>query len=59
MFSIKILQTSSEQEQSGSFKILMIVRFCFVSALLPIGTIATFSKISMQSDTMVEELLPL
>ena len=52
MFLIQILQTSSEQEQSDSFKTLMVVWFCFVSPLLPIGTIAIFSKISMQSETM-------
>lgn len=59
MFLINILQTSSDQEQSGSFEILMIVGFCFVSPLLPFSTITVFSKISMQSDTMVEKLLPL
>lgn len=59
MFFVKILQTSSEQEESGSFKLLMTVGFCSVSSLLPIGTIAIFSKMSMQSDIIVEKLLPL
>lgn len=59
MFLINILQTSSDQEQSGSFEILMIVGFSFFSPLLPFSTITVFSKISMQSDTMVEKLLPL
>lgn len=58
MFLVNTLQTSSDQEQSGSFEVL-IVGFGFVSPLLPISRIAVFSKISMQSDTMVEKLLPL
>lgn len=57
MFLIKTLQTSSDQGQGGRFKMLMMG--LFLSPLLPVGTIAMFSAISMQSNTMMEEPLPL
>lgn len=55
MFLIKTVQTSSDQGHSGRFYMLMIG--LFISPLHPVGTIAMFSTISMQSITIVEEPL--